>query len=202
MPRGGVGPARRPDPTDHPARRTRVWVVGGVVLVVAVALLFAASQRFSRVLVVSASMSPTLEESSTAWLDRAAAGGAGVSVGDVVVFEDPGGWADAERALGVSVPAADGPLLITKRVLAVGGQTLSCCDDSGRLDRDGHPVSEPYLAPGVVASALAFDVTVPEGYVWVMGDNRAHSLDSRQLYVGSGDGLVPVANIVGRVLNP
>lgn len=173
-----------------------MWVVGGVVLVVAVVLLFAASQRFGRVLVVSASMSPTLEESSTAWLDR----GADVAVGDVIVFEDPGGWADAERALGVSVPPADGPMLITKRVLAIGGQTLSCCDDSGRLDRDGRPVPEPYLAPGVAASALAFDVTVPEGYVWVMGDNRAHSLDSRQLYVGSGDGLVPVANIVGRVL--
>jgi signal peptidase I len=173
-----------------------VWVVGGVVLVVAAVLLFAASQRFGRVLVVSASMSPTLEESSTAWMDR----GADVEVGDVVVFEDPGGWADAERALGVALPYPDGPLLITKRVLAVGGQTLSCCDDSGRLDRDGHPVSEPYLAPGVSPSALAFDVTVPEGYVWVMGDNRAHSLDSRQLYIGSGDGLVPIANIVGRVL--
>jgi signal peptidase I len=194
VPRGGVGPARRPDPTDHPARRTRVWVVGGVVLVVVAVVLFAASQRFSRVLVVSASMSPTLEESSTAWVDR----GADVEVGDVVVFEDPGGWADAERALGITVPV--GELLITKRVLAVGGQTLSCCDDSGRLDRDGRPVSEPYLAPGMPASTLAFDVTVPEGYVWVMGDNRAHSLDSRQLYVGTGDGLVPLANIVGRVV--
>jgi len=196
VPLGGVGPSRGPDPTDRPARRTRVWVVGGVVLVVAVVLLWAATQRFTRVLVVSASMSPTLEESSTAWLDR----DADVEVGAVVVFEDPGGWADAERALGVSVPRADGPLLITKRVLAVGGQTLTCCDASGRLHRDGRPVSEPYLAPGVAASALAFDVTVPEGYVWVMGDNRAHSLDSRQLYVGSGDGLVPLANIVGRVL--
>jgi signal peptidase I len=171
-----------------------------VVLVVAVVLLFAASQRFGRALVVSASMSPTLEESSSAWLDRAAADGAGVEVGDVVVFEDPGGWEQAERALGVSVPSGDGPLLITKRVLAVGGQTLSCCDDSGRLDRDGRPVDEPYLAAGARPSALAFDVTVPEGYVWVMGDNRARSLDSRQLYVGTGDGLVPVGNIVGRVL--
>jgi signal peptidase I len=196
--RGGVGPVRRSDPTDRPARRTRAWVVGGVVLAVTLAVVLIASQRFGRVLVVSASMSPTLEASSSAWLDRSAAGGDGVEVGDIIVFEDPGGWADAERALGVTLP--DGQLLITKRVLAVGGQTLSCCDDSGRLSRDGHPVDEPYLAPGTSASTLAFDVRVPDGYVWVMGDNRAHSLDSRQLYVGSGDGLVPVDDIIGRVL--
>lgn len=198
MPRGGAGPVRLPGPTGRPARRTRAWAVGGVVLVVAVVMMLAAAHRFDRVLVVSASMSPTLEESSSAWLDRAASGGAGVEVGEVVVFRDPGGWAKAERALGVEVPA--GQLLITKRVLATGGQTLSCCDGSGGLSRDGRPVEEPYLPPGTSASALAFDVTVPAGYVWVMGDNRAHSLDSRQLYVGSGAGLVPVEAILGRVL--
>jgi signal peptidase I len=167
---------------------------------VVAAMFLVAAQRFGRVLVVSASMSPTLEESSSAWLDRAAADGAGVEAGDVVVFEDPGGWAKAERALGVEVPDRDGPFLITKRVLATGGQTLSCCDHAGRLQRDGRPLEEPYLAPGTAGSTLAFDVRVPGGYVWVMGDNRAHSLDSRQLYVGTGSGLVPVDHIVGRVL--
>lgn len=139
-----------------------------------------AHQRWTRVVVVSASMAPTLEPSDRAWVDTAAS----VSAGDVVVFADPR-FADS---------------LVTKRVLAVGGQRLVCCTPSGRLERDGVPLDEPYLLAGTAPSLLAFDVTVPAGSLWVMGDNRAHSLDSRQLHLATGDGFVDRDDVVGRVL--
>jgi signal peptidase I len=143
-----------------------------------------AHQRWTRVVVVSASMAPTLEESERAWVDRSA----DVEAGDVVVFDDPDSRFTGRASL------------VTKRVLATGGQRLVCCTPTGRLERDGVPLDEPYLPDGTAPSQLAFDVRVPAGSLWVMGDNRAHSLDSRQLHLATGDGLVPVTAVVGRVL--
>lgn len=147
-----------------------------------------ASARWQRVEVVSASMVPTLQPGDRAWVDTSWKGAAGIAAGDVVVFRDPGGFSDAAGTL------------VTKRVLATGGQTLICCDRAGALLREGRPVPEPYLAPGTPPSTLAFAVTVPDGQLWVMGDNRSHSLDSRQLHIGTASGLVPLEAVVGRVV--
>lgn len=172
--------------TPPTARLVRAvgWVVAGVVLATAAGLW--AHHRWDRIVVVSASMSPTIAAGDTAWVDRSV-DGEDVAVGDVVVFHDPGGWTPDDA-------------LLTKRVLAVGGQHLICCGSDGRLERDGEAVAEPYLPDGARPSLLAFDVVVPAGHLWVMGDNRAHSLDSRQRALGGCAAFVPVSAVAGVVV--
>jgi signal peptidase I len=107
-----------------------------------------------------------------------------VQRGDVVVFQDPGGW----------LGPAQGEDLI-KRVIGLPGDTVSCCDAQGRLSVNGHAVDESYvvLQPGSDRVARTdFSVTVPQGRLWVMGDNRYDSADSRM------HGTVPVSDVVGR----
>jgi signal peptidase I len=87
-----------------------------------------------------------------------------------------------------------------KRVIGVGGDTVACCDKQGRVTVNGQPVDEDaYLRQGVQPSQKEFEVTVPEDAIWVMGDNRANSQDSRFHMEQPGRGTVPDERIVGRV---
>ncbi|MGE7438048.1 signal peptidase I [Kitasatospora sp. NPDC001175] len=135
--------------------------------------------------------------------------------GDVVVFRDPGGWLEAGRQ-----NASDGPVLhgvktafsfigllpsddrqdLIKRVIGVGGDTVACCDDHGRITVNGIAVNEPYLAPGNAPSQQSFDVTVPAGRLWVMGDHRDVSADSRFHMRNPGRGTIPLTSVVGRAV--
>ncbi|MFG2823381.1 signal peptidase I [Kitasatospora sp. NPDC048365] len=129
------------------------------------------------------------------------------AAGDKIVFRDPGGWLppEPERGafakglsfVGLLPPAGDEYLV--KRVIATGGQTIACAGTT--LTVDGHPVAEPYLHPGDDSCAgLDFGpVTVPAGYVWVEGDHRSDSADSRYHRDGPAGGAVPVADVVGPV---
>ncbi|MFD8933976.1 signal peptidase I [Streptomyces sp. NPDC059578] len=136
--------------------------------------------------------------------------------GDVVVFKDPGGWLGDEpvrppddpvvikqvkQALGWIglVPSADEQDLI-KRVVAVGGDTVKCCDADGRVTVNGTPLNEPYVNPGNQPSELTFEVKVPQGRLWVMGDHRKNSADSRYHRTGGHDGTVSEESVVGRAL--
>ncbi|MDT0452556.1 signal peptidase I [Streptomyces hesseae] len=85
-----------------------------------------------------------------------------------------------------------------KRVVGVGGDRVRCCDKWGRLEINGHPVLEEYLYPGDVPSQVPFDVVVPEGKLWVMGDHRSDSRDSRDHLGEPGGGMVPVDRVIGR----
>ncbi|MFJ4872402.1 signal peptidase I [Streptomyces sp. NPDC088757] len=131
------------------------------------------------------SMTPTLDVNSRVLAERV--DGAEVKRGDVVVFNDP---------LWGSSP-------MVKRVVAVGGDTVACCDAEGRLTVDGEAVDEPYLRPGVggrtLASGQGFSVTVPEGSLFLLGDDRHTSLDSRSHLEEAGHGSVPRSMVVGRV---
>lgn len=164
----------------------------GLLLGVSIAVCTVKDQH--RIHVVSASMAPTIEADTTMWMDVGARGRKDVAPGDIVVFSDPGGWTEVAGTRHPGVPE-----LMVKRVVAIGGQTLSCCDAAHRLVRDGSPLVESYLPDDVVPSTLAFEVTVPPGHLWVMGDNRAHSLDSRQHHLGGGTGFVPLASVRGIV---
>lgn len=130
--------------------------------------------------------------------------------GDIVVFRDPGGWLDPESRhegklaatansvmsfVGL-VPRNSGHHLV-KRVIGLAGDTVAC-DGQGGLTVNERPVVEPYIFPGNPACSFPFQVTVPADSVWVMGDHRSRSADSRY-HLGANDGGVPVDSVIGRV---
>jgi signal peptidase I len=132
-----------------------------------------------------------------------------VERGDIVVFADPGGWLRPTevddpgpvRRFGefVGVLPRKGRGHLVKRVIGVGGDTVACCDRTGRLTVNGVPLDEsPYLAAGAKPSTVRFSVKVPADKLWLMGDNRAESADSRAHLGGPGGGFVPVDDVVGR----
>ncbi|MFI9117904.1 signal peptidase I [Streptomyces bikiniensis] len=131
------------------------------------------------------SMTPTLDVNSRVLAERI--DGAEVKRGDVVVFKDP---------LWGSSP-------MVKRVVAVGGDTVACCDGNGRLTVDGRAVDEPYVGPGLngrkTASDQDFSVTVPDDSLFLLGDDRYTSLDSRTHLEDAGRGSVPRSAVVARV---
>ncbi len=132
--------------------------------------------------------------------------------GEVVVFKDPSNWLgsapapsgnviirDLKRAL-VDVGVVPDPATqyLVKRVVGVGGDHVICCDVKGHLQVNGTSISESYLFPGNTPSDSKFDVTVPKGFIWVMGDHRAASADSRFHTDDVHKGFVPLHEVVGR----
>ena len=137
--------------------------------------------------------------------------------GDVVVFKDPGGWLDQRveepvnwfvggvdavlAFVGLSAPDSNDHLI--KRVIGLPGDTVVCCNDFGQITVNGVPLEEPYinLRPDITkATPYDFEVTVPEGKLWVMGDNRYNSADSAYHRDDPTGGFVPISNVVGRAL--
>jgi signal peptidase I len=127
----------------------------------------------------SDSMENTLRIGDTAFVDRTS----DVRRGDIVVFKAPE-WG-----------GSGAPYL--KRVIAVGGDRVQCCDARHRITVNGKPLDEDYTTPE--STGQAFDVTVPPGRLWVMGDNRAVSADSRQHQGDPSRGTVAESNVEGRV---
>ncbi|MFM6963266.1 MAG: signal peptidase I [Micrococcales bacterium] len=132
--------------------------------------------------------------------------------GDVVVFRDPGNWlgvitpkpANAFVAVGdwflssFGLIAPDSEQHLVKRVIGLPGDHITCTKTEAKIQINGHEITEPYLAPASDPCGMAFDVTVPAGKIWVMGDNRNNSADSRYHQELPSKGFVDKKYVVGR----
>jgi signal peptidase I len=104
--------------------------------------------------------------------------------GDVVVFDGTGYFGDADYI---------------KRVVGVGGDHVVCCDKEGRIEVNGRSVDESsFLYPGDSPSSVDFDVVVPDGTLFLLGDHRGESSDSRDHLGSPGGGMIPVTEVIGR----
>ncbi|MEO3977307.1 signal peptidase I [Streptomyces sp. CAU 1734] len=202
-------------------RKRRRSVVTEIPLLLAVALAIALILKTFLVqafVIPSGSMEQTIRIQDRVLVDKFTPWfGSRAERGDVVVFKDPGGWLQAEAApagnddpvvvkqikqgltfIGV-LPSDDEQDLI-KRVVAVGGDTVKCCDPQGRITVNGVPLSEPYLHPGNTPSDRKFEVAVPPGRLFVLGDHRSNSADSRAHLDGEDRGTVSEDEVVGRAV--
>ncbi|KGN31880.1 signal peptidase I [Knoellia sinensis KCTC 19936] len=188
-----------------------------VVVAMALALSFVVKTWLVQAFYIpSGSMEDTLILNDRVVVNKLVPGVVDLHRGDVVVFEDPGDWLQSmpevshgpvrdgiERVLsfvGLLPNTSDNHLI--KRVIGMPGDKIRCCDDQGRLIVNGVAVDETYVKAGDVPSSINFEITVPEGKVWVMGDHRGDSEDSRfHDPKGTGaDGSVPIDRITGRAV--
>lgn len=201
-------------------RRRRRSAIKEIPILIGVALLIALVLKTFLVqafVIPSGSMEQTIRIGDRVLVDKLTPWfGSKPSRGDVVVFKDPGNWLEDERK-----PPEEDPVVIKqakefltwigllpssseqdliKRVVGVGGDTVECCDKQGRVTVNGTPLDEPYLHPGNVPSERRFKVTVPEGRIFVMGDHRANSADSRAHLDEPDHGTVSEDLVVGRAV--
>jgi signal peptidase I len=160
----------------------------------------------------SASMENTLQINDRILVNELVPNVVGIERGDVVVFKDPGGWLPPSAQTDVNpidwfltligLSAADSNDHLIKRVIGLPGDHVTCCNGLGQMSVNGVPLDESQyvvLRPGETkVSELPFDITVPKGSLWVMGDNRYNSSDSRYNQGKPGGGFVPMENVVGR----
>ncbi|QKW21753.1 signal peptidase I [Kitasatospora sp. NA04385] len=206
--------------TEAPSRKApkqrSFWkelpILIGIALILALVIKTFFVQAFS---IPSGSMENTLQVGDRVLVDKLTPWfGSEPERGEVVVFKDPGGWlndeptqrSDNSFVRGVQdvfsfiglMPSSDEKDLI-KRVIAVGGDTVEC-QGSGPVKVNGVALDEPYIFPGnTPCGEKPFGpVNVPKGRIWVMGDHRGNSLDSRYHMDQPGGGTVPVGNVVGR----
>jgi signal peptidase I len=159
----------------------------------------------------SPSMETTLIRGDRVLVNKLTPGPFSLHRGDVIVFSDPGGWLtptastpegpirDGIRStltfVGLLPSNSDEHLI--KRVIGLPGDKVACCDSKGRVTVNGQGIDEPYVFAGDDPSDKTFSVTVPAGHLWVMGDHRSVSQDSRY-HPDLDNGMVPISDVVGK----
>lgn len=204
--------------TQEPAATSKsrslpLWIEMPLVIIVAILLAFLVKTFLVQIFYIpSGSMENTLLVGDRVAVNRLAYRVGEPQRGDVIVFDGVDSFVPASQA-----PPSEGPIaglftelgrtigvvpppdtVFVKRVIGVGGDTVACCDPRGRLTVNGTSINEPYLYPGNEPSDSQFKVEVPPGKLWVMGDHRAASADSRAHLGDPGGGFVPVDRALGR----
>ena len=179
-----------------------------VALVLALVIKTYAIQAFY---IPSASMENTLEIGDRVLINKLVYDFRGIHRGDIVVFDGNGSWdfnqppdnsniiskfwGDIEGIVGISHDTT----IYIKRVIGLPGDHVACCNAKGQVTVNGVPLTEQsYLYPGNVPSTDRFNITVPAGRLWVMGDHRAVSYDSRGHMGDPGGGTIPENAVLGR----
>ncbi|MDO4918492.1 signal peptidase I [Kocuria sp.] len=198
----GSSAVRRPVST----RRWWVRVVAVALLAALVLTVLVRGLVLDVYWVGSGSMEPTLEGGDRVLVDKLAPQDR-LRRGELVVFDGRGSldplhstdpwYRQALHTLGRWTGLAGSDTAYVKRVVAVAGDDVSCCTSDGLLTVNGQPQHEEYVYPGDAPSDIPFTVHVPEGRVWLMGDHRSVSVDSRSLLGGPGGGLIRTDRIVG-----
>ena len=181
------------------------------IVVIAVVLSFLIKTFLFRAFYIpSGSMENTLKIDDRIFVSLLVPKPIAIERGDVVVFKDSQGWLGAvkddpqnwltEVGTFIGLLPDNSQQHLVKRVIGLPGDKVVCCDAGGKLTINGRAVTEPYLYPGASPSDTAFDVTVPQGRLWVMGDHRNNSQDSRYHEGSSGTGFVPISDVEGRAL--
>jgi signal peptidase I len=213
-------------PGERPKRQLPLWqetiLLLGIALVLAVVIKAFFVQAFY---IPSESMEPGLVKNDRILVEKVSYwGGGSPQRGDVVVFKDPGGWLSGAESAGptnritqvmakIGLYPQGGHLV--KRVIGVAGDTVHCCDDQGRIEVNGQPLNEDdYVrndknleCNGPMTGTCDWTAgPIPEGHIFVMGDNRGHSADSTVHMCSKqatdcvpGDEFVPVDLVVGKV---
>ncbi|MFC5995273.1 signal peptidase I [Pseudonocardia hispaniensis] len=210
--------ARRRPPRGGRRRRASFWKELPLLVAVALLLTFLIQTFVAKVYVIpSGSMETTLHgcagcNNDRVIVDKVVYRFSDPQPGDVVVFRGPDSWRSEAPVAQPASPLTRGLQQLgsliglappdekdfVKRVIAVGGQTVSCCDSRNRVLVDGQPLTEPYLyylpEAGPARQIPFGPIQVPAGELWMMGDSRNNSADSRV----PGHGPVPIENVIGK----
>jgi len=203
-----AGPTRR----SRPRRRRSFWrelpILIAVALVLAVAIKSFALQAF---FIPSGSMENTLEINDRVLVNKLVYDFRGIHRGDIVVFNGDGSWDPGPEPVSQNVVAEfvsnfgsmfgfgqPGEIYV-KRVIGLPGDHVACCNAQGQITVNGVALSESsYLYPGDAPSTMRFNIVVPPGRLWVMGDHRSVSDDSRGHMGDPGGGTIPETAVLGR----
>jgi signal peptidase I len=192
-----------PEPTR---RRKPRWGLL-TVLVVAVTVVLLLRAFVGQIFVIpSGSMEPTLNPGNRVVVDKLGYTPAKMQRGDIVVFDGTGSFVaystpGALERVTEWFGVAHSKRFFVKRIVGLPGDHLQCCTTSGQLLLNNEPLDETWLlGKGVSSSDQQFNVVVPAGHLWLMGDNRMYSADSRAHMGDPGGGFVPESRVVGRVI--
>lgn len=203
---------RTDDHAEPPARKRKqprpLWQEVILLLVTAFVLALVVKTFFVQAFYIpSGSMEPTLQVDDKIVVQKVSYWNGDIERGDIVVFDDPGGWLASGQETVASNPFQRGLEVIglypsgghlVKRVVAVGGDTVMCCDRN-RIVVNGVALEEDYLPQGTQNQGTYGPLTVPDDKLWVLGDNRANSEDSHAHTGDPGGGFVSTDDVVGKV---
>ncbi|POH72173.1 signal peptidase I [Arthrobacter glacialis] len=197
----------------HPIRKAIISGIKEIAIIIVIAVLLSLIIKtflFRAFYIPSGSMEETLQVGDRVFVNLLVPEPISLKRGDVVVFKDSQGWlgnnvpkpAPVEQLFinfGLAPDSSSEHLI--KRVIGLPGDHIVCCDSQGKISVNDKSINEPYLAPGSTndygPSSSKFDLIVPEGKIWVMGDNRNNSSDSRFHQELNGKGFVPISDVVG-----